>query len=370
MKHLSPQDVARRRRRRWAAPVGVAVIAAGTAAGLLASCDGHGHAKAVPTTVTTVAPTTTAAPTTVAAVRTSPLTGLPQPDAALIDRPAVVVKIDNVDQARPQTGINQADVVYEELVEGGLTRLAAVFQSDYPDVIGPVRSGRLTDSAICDDLNHPVFAYSGTNNVFLPILRSQPLTDVDDSNHPSFFYRSDLAAAPHNLYSDVIKLATADTSHTPPPPLFSFRPRGTPFTGAGVSPAAGISISFPAASIQWTYSWATGQWLRDQNGTRDVDRAGVQVAAENVVVQFVHYADSGTETGEGQPPTPIPEGDLVGSGQVWVFSAAHLVKGSWSRSGLTSTTRFVDDAGSPILLAPGRTWVELVPIGRIPPVQL
>ena len=109
--------------------------------------------------------------------------------------PAVVVKIDNVDAARPQTGVNQADVVYEEMVEGGLTRLAAIFQSQYPTVVGPVRSGRLTDAGIADDLNHPVLAYSGTNAIFLPILQSQPLTgSTPRTTRPSFYRNGNLAA--------------------------------------------------------------------------------------------------------------------------------------------------------------------------------
>ncbi len=356
--------------RRWGVPVVVGVIAVGTAAALLVSCDGHGHPKALPpTTVSTLAPTTTVAPTTVAPPPVSPLTGLPEPNAAQLHRPAVVVKIDNVDQARPQTGINQADVVYEEMVEGGLTRLAAVFQSSYPNPVGPVRSGRLTDSAVADDLHHPVLAYSGTNNVFLPILRSQPLTDIDDENHGSFFFRTDYAPEPHNLYTEVTKLAAADTVQSPPPPLFSFRPNGTPFVGAGVSPAAAIGIRFPAASILWTFVAAADKWVREQNGTPDVDRAHVQVAASNVVIQFVRYIVSGTATGEGLPPAPIPEGVLVGTGQVWVLSGGRIVKGTWSRTSLTSTTRFVDSAGAPILLAPGRTWVELVPTGHVPSLR-
>ena len=143
----------------------------------------------------------------------------------------MVVKIDNVDAARPQSGINQADVVYEEEVEGGLTRLAAVFQSQYPAVVGPVRSGRLTDEGIADDLNHPVFAYSGTNAIFLPILRSQPVTDVDDDNHPGLFYRSNLNVAPHNLYANVASLA-ACVDHPHP----ARRPVPLPAAGGPPSP--------------------------------------------------------------------------------------------------------------------------------------
>ena len=87
-----------------------------------------------------------------------------------------------------------------------------MFQSQYPNLVGPVRSGRLTDPAIVDDLNHPVFAYSGTNAVFLPILRSQPVTAVDDGNHGGSFWRTGLHASPHNLYSSVLALAGVSTT--------------------------------------------------------------------------------------------------------------------------------------------------------------
>ncbi len=182
-----------RRRRR------ATLTALGTGAALLVAACGGGHpaVRAAPTTVST----TTVAPTTTTTTRpkppppkppppTAPLTGLLQPNHQQLSAPAVVVKIDNVAAALPQSGVNQADVVYEEEVEGGLTRLAAVYQSDYPAVVGPVRSGRLTDEGIADDLNHPVLAYSGTNAIFLPILRAQPVTDVDDGNHPELFSRS------------------------------------------------------------------------------------------------------------------------------------------------------------------------------------
>jgi hypothetical protein len=296
----------------------------------------------------------------------APLTGLLQPSSSQLTAPAVVVKIDNVDAARPQTGLNQADVVYEELVEGGLTRLAAVFQSQYPAAVGPVRSGRLTDSAIADDLNHPVFAYSGTNANFLPILRAQPLTDVDDGNRPDLFYRSNLASAPDNLYSNVVSLAGASATRVPPPPLFRYLPSGAAFGGPGVASVRHLTINFPAAAVTWAWNTPTNAWVRDQNGTPDVDRAGVQINAANVIVQFVSYVTSGIATGEGVAPTPIPEGELVGSGTAWYFSGGQVVKGSWTRSTLTSTTQYADASGAAIRLRPGRTWVELVPVGMIP----
>jgi Protein of unknown function (DUF3048) N-terminal domain/Protein of unknown function (DUF3048) C-terminal domain len=361
---VPPKPHTRSRLGRWASPITVAIAAA-----VLSGCGGHTRAatppsSTLPTTPSTVATTTT----TVPSPPTAPLTGLPQPDTRQLDDPAVVVKIDNVDAARPQSGINDADVVYEELVEGGLTRLAAVFQSDYPTVVGPVRSGRLTDEGIADDLNYPVFAYSGTNAVFLPILQSQPTTALNAENAPNEFYRTDYAAEPDNLYANVVDLAAASTHHTPPPPLFDFLPDGAAFSGAGIAPAVHISIDFPSAAITWDWDAGLHVWLRGQNGTPDVVRAGPQLRAANVIVQFIPYSTSLTASGEGVAPAPIPFGNMVGSGVAWFFSAAHVVKGTWSRSRLTAVTSYRDASGATIRFSRGQTWVELVPIGTVPTV--
>jgi len=356
----TPPMLSQRRLRRWGSPVALA-----TAVALLGACGGHHRAAAVPTTADS---TTLPAPTTTSSTLpppTAPLTGLPQPNKVQLHAVAVVVKIDNVDAARPQTGINEADVVYEELVEGGLTRLAAVFQSQYPAVVGPVRSGRLTDEGIADDLNHPVFAYSGTNAVFLPLLQEQPLTGLNDDNAPSEFYRSDLAAAPHNLYADVADLGAASTTHSPPRPLFDFLSSGA-FHGAGIGPVSQIGVGFPNASITWDWSPTLRVWLRSQNGTADVVRSGVQLSATNVIVQVTPYYTALMATGEGGPPAPIPAGVMTGSGTAWFFSNGHVVKGTWSRTSLTAVATYKDSSGATIQLTRGRTWVELVPTGTIP----
>jgi hypothetical protein len=294
------------------------------------------------------------------------LTGLLQTNKAQLAATAVVVKIDNVDAARPQTAINQADVVYEELVEGGLSRLAAVFQSQYPTMVGPVRSGRLTDAAIADDLNHPVFAYSGSNADFLTVLRAQPLTDIDGENRPDQFWRSSLAVAPHNLYASVVSLAQASTTHAPPRPLFAFLPAGAVFGQSRSAPLQHISINFGETAATWDWNGTLRAWLRGQDGSADLDRAGAQLSATNVIVQFVPYITSGMATGEGLPPAPIPTAELVGRGTAWYLSAGRVVRGSWSRSGLTTPTSFTDASGAPIRLNPGRTWVELVPVEVMP----
>jgi hypothetical protein len=344
-----------------------------TAVGLLGACGGHGRIATPPRTTSTTVPATTTTTRPKAKphpkpIPTAPLTGLVDRNLAQLRMPAVVVKIDNVDAARPQTGLNQADVVYEEMVEGGLTRLAAIYQSQYPAVVGPVRSGRLTDAGIADNLNHPVLAYSGTNGLFLPILRSQPVTDVDGESHPGLYWRSDLSYAPHNLYTDVVHLASVSTTHAPPRPLFYYHsPRAT-FSGAGVARAVHIGISFPATSVTWDFDARSRQWLRGQNGSADTDRSGQRMAATNIVIQFISYGTSALSSGEGAPPAPIPAGQLVGKGVAWFFSQGRIVEGTWTRSKLTWLTSFRDRKGAPIRLTPGRTWIELLPLGVQPSV--
>ncbi|MHB1533793.1 MAG: DUF3048 domain-containing protein, partial [Acidimicrobiales bacterium] len=291
-----------------------------------------------------------------------------QPVPSQLHAPAVVVKIDNIDAARPQTGVGHADVVYEELVEGGLTRLAAVFQSQYPTTLGPVRSGRTTDLGILDDLNHPVFVFAGANGLFLPIIRAQPITDVDINNHPGLFVRSSSRSAPHNLYTNVASDAAQETVSGGPPALFAFRAPGTPLSSAGIQLATHATLSWPATRVTWIYDSQKGVWLRSQNGTPDTTTSGQQLGATNVVIQSVSYVTAAIASGEGVAPAAIPQGQLVGSGPVWILSGDHSVKGTWTRSSLSATTLYTDAAGAPIPLSPGGTWVELLQSGTTPAI--
>lgn len=341
-----------------------AAIGLGAVTLLAGACSG-GHKAAAPPTTTT---STTVAPTTTTTLPpTFPLTGMPAPNARAAAGPAVVIKIDNVDAARPQTGVQNADVVYEAEVEGGLTRLAAIYQSNYPSKVGPVRSGRLTDEGVADDLNHPVLVFAGTNNIFLPILAAQPVTLIDDDNHPNSFVRIG-DNAPHNLFSNVGTLASYSATHTAPAPLFDYLAAGQPFSGVGVASATGVSLGFQAASISWKWDTTSNRWLRDQNGTADVAANGQRLAAKNVVIYFVNYISSGTASGEGVPDAEIPEGILTGSGAAWVFSGGKVVKGTWKRASLTSVATYTDSAGQTIDLAPGNTWVELAVTGSVPTI--
>ncbi len=332
---------------------------------LLAGCGGGGK-KAAPTTTTT----TSIATTTTAPPPTFPLTGLPATDPTNLKRPALVVKIDNADgngagnQARPQIGLNQADVVYEEMVEGSVTRLAAIFHSTDSDPVGPVRSARTTDIAVFTPLNKPLYAWSGANADFAAIIRGSQLIDVGVDAAPSAYQRRDIHSAPHNLYSSTPALfALAPPDAVAPPPLFVYRGVNDPM-GSGAAPVGSVNLVFGggagSAPVDWTWDAASASFTRVQKGTPDIDENGVQVSAQNVVIEFVSYHNTGYVDPSG---APVPEGDLVGSGEAWILTNGQIIKGTWTKPSIEAVTTYTDAAGVPIKLTPGRTWVELPPIG-------
>jgi hypothetical protein len=293
----------------------------------------------------------------------SPLTGLPQVDASKLKRPALVVKIDNEPGAQPQAGLNQADVVFEEQVEGGDTRLAAVYQSSDADPVGPVRSTRSTDVAIVSELNHPLYAFSGGNQIFLAEIRAAPIVDVGAEVQPGAYYRVSSHAVPHNLFTRTPSLfALAPTDEAPPPALFAYRSTAEHANGTGGRSAAQASLRFVpgGTSIGWTWDAAGEQWKRSQNGSADLDQSGDQLAAANVIIQFVAYRDTGLHDTAG---SPVPEAQLVGQGEAWLFTDGIVAKGRWSKPSPGVPTAYSDPAGAPLKLTPGRTWVELAPIG-------
>jgi len=279
----------------------------------------------------------------------SPLTGIA---GAAPDRPALVVKIDNAPAARPQSGLNQADVVYEELVEGRLTRFAAVFHSQDSTPVGPVRSARSTDIAIASPLHRPLFAYSGANAVFQDEVRRAPLVDVGYHAAPDRYEREPSRHAPYNLFSRT-------------PALFQLAPRGSVAgqapAGAGMAATDRVSARW-ATRVDWQWDPAVGEWRRSQDGRPHVDAAGRAIAPANVVVEFVTYRDTGLRDRSG---AAVPEAELTGEGDAWILTGGALIPAHWSKPSAEAVTRFVDGAGADVRLAPGRTWVELAPPGTV-----
>lgn len=326
------------------------------AAGLVAAAcggggdDGGGEAE--------VEQTTTTAPAEPAAGG-GPLTGLPI-EAARAGRPALIVKIDNAPKGRPQAGINQADVVLEEMVEGGITRLAVVFHSQEPASVGPVRSARTTDILFGAALNRPLFAYSGANAAFAAQVAGSSLVDVGQGQAPADYRREPGRPQTYNLFSSASKLfARAPEGAGPPPPLFRYRAEGQDVAASGAEAVKGVTMEYRAnvrTAVAWSWDAGSGTWKREQNGTAHVDADGAQVAPRNVVVQFVTYTDTGQRDRSG---AAVPEANLVGEGEAWVFTGGQRVTGRWRKPSPEAVTEYLDGAGSPIALTPGQTWIEL-----------
>ncbi len=284
-----------------------------------------------------------------------PLTGVPTRAAAR--RPALAVKIDNVDRARPQRNVEHADIVYEEMVEGRLTRLIAVFHSQLPDVVGPVRSVRTTDIDVLDQLRTPLLAASGANTGVLAAIETADLVNVNALEAGGAYYRDRRRRAPHNLYARTSSLyAAASGRGGQPTVLFEYRTPGR--SPAGGVATSGVTIRFGLADIDYTWSPDRRRWLRQQNGTAHVTAAGTRLAPVNVVVLEVPYGVSSIDANS-------PEAHTVGSGPAHVFTAGERVTGIWRRSSSQDPIELVDADGDPIALDRGQTFVELAPPGSI-----
>lgn len=320
-----------------------------------AACGGPKPAAARPVATTPAPTTTTTAPPTF------PLTGLPVTDAALAARPALDVKIDNADQARPQSGLDFADVVYEEVVEGGITRYLAVFQSKDADPLGPIRSVRMTDADILHAIGG-LFSYSGGIPSFIQDARAAGVVDVGANTDPSAYTRNYNRSAPHNLYSStgVLRKATPP-GLGPPPAQFSYRSTAAAFTGAGVVPITHFQVAMsPSSTAEWDWDPGAGNWKRSINGVAQVGTDHVALAFSNVIVQMVEYHNTGFVDPAGNP---VPDAAVVGSGPAIILSGGRMLSGTWSKSSPAAVTSYADSAGAPVLLAPGTTWVELAPSG-------
>lgn len=336
----------------------VGVVAVAAAAG---ACSGGESAAGTTAAATTVAvsaaaATTTPAPTTAAATTTEParwpLTGLVAPGADDLAHPALVVKVDNAPAARPQVGLGQADIVFEEIVEG-ITRFAAVFHSTMSDPVGPIRSARTQDVAITANLNRPLFAFSGGNAGVMAAVKKANVQDVSHTPAAQFYYRDTKRPAPHNLFSSTTDLLTLADSDRSAPSLFLFRRSGDPAAG---SPAVGVHLDMRGFPVDYRWDATAGGWRRAHGTTPHVDADDEPIAPENVVILVVTYKRSPADPGS-------PEAQTIGSGEAWVLTGGNRVTGTWSRADGEAPYQLLDDAGHPILLTPGRTWVALVEKG-------
>jgi len=324
---------------------------------LLASCASAPEPTATPTPTPSYTSTYVAPEPMVL----TPLSG-EEVAAGTAINPSLAAKIDNHKEARPQVGLDRTDIVFEELVEGGLTRYVAIWQSDIPDEIGPVRSIRPMDPDIVSAFGG-IIAYSGGQQRFVALMQA---TNVFNAIHgqratEQTFYRTKTKKAPHNVLVKAVQVIAEHPDLPAPQQQFAFALDGPSSTAAkDGTPATALNIVFSNASApSWTWDPTQSKYLRAQLGVADMDSNGAQLSATNVIALFV-----GIDKSLGVPKT-----QLIGSGEAWVSSGGATVHATWSKDAPTSVIRLVDDNGVTVRLAPGNSWIELVPsTGSFTPV--
>jgi len=298
-----------------------------------------------------------AKPTTVA----SPLTGL-QVAPKIAEQPITAVVIENHTDARPQSGLSQAGVVYEALAEGGITRFLAFFLDEKPKEVGPIRSIRtyFVDWAL--EFNAPV-AHVGGNIDALDIINPLGMKDMNEFAYGSDFYRTRDRYAPHNMYTTFDKLWALEeklgydgkSNFTPTPRVTKEAPAATPD-----HPTININYSYNGYQAAYQYTAATNDYARLLAGQPHIDRnTGQQIHVKNVVVQYMPTSYGTTRIGEQTVIMGTP-----GSGKAIVFRDGTAIEGTWSKPNHSTRTKFVDAQGNEIKLNPGNTWYSIVPTGN------
>lgn len=300
------------------------------------------------------------APTADAAGRPMfPLTGLPAPSATVADATVLAVKIDNAAAARPQTGLDRADVIIEEVVEGGVTRFLALFQSQGSDPVGPVRSVRPVDPALLAPFGGG-FAYSGGTKRFINNLRRAPIADVGVDLLPAAYFRGTQAKAPYNLYSSTSVLRAAMGRARGSERPWDYLAAGAEtWSAAGATTVTTYDLTVSTATrVAWRWDPAAKVWARSTNGTLHVVRGGGAVTAANVIVIHVPYLDT---TATDASHAPVPEPAVLGSGAATYLVDGMQAEGRWSKSDVAAPMRFADSGGAAIRLRRGVTWLLLAP---------
>ncbi|MDN3289954.1 DUF3048 domain-containing protein [Streptomyces thermocarboxydus] len=265
--------------------------------------------------------------------------------------PVLAVKIDNAPAARPPSGLDAADVVYVEQVEGGLSRLMAVYATRLPESVGPVRSARESDLELLRQFDEPLLAFSGAQSKLLPLIDEAPLTPVDPRSEADAFTRDSGRAAPHNLY-----LRPDRVLDDPPGKdalTTGFREGPTP---SGGTPEEEVTVRFPAARFTFTWSGADRNWKVSMDGSPANTRDGDRLTAATVVVQDVTVRSSIFRDFLGNN-TPYTE--TVGSGKATVLRDGRAYPASWSRPSAEDGTSLTSPDGDPVNVAAGPVWVLL-----------
>ena len=274
-----------------------------------------------------------------------------------IDGPILSVKIDDTSLARPQIGLEEADVVYIEQVEGGLTRLAAIFSSSIPQRIGPIRSARISDIDILAQYGKVVFAFSGAQRAMLTTISNSNLWDYGaQRSSPVIYTRDETRRSPYDmvLRSDLLLEKVNNDGRD----VAVSKSVGWSF---GQAPQGGVAIDsvslrWPASKYEASWSKAEQRWLLSNGGVANFAISGKQLGPTTFVIQNVEMSDSIFRGSDGSY-TPLSE--TVGSGTGYILRDGRSFKANWSRPMAESGTSWTLADGSEIKFAPGSIWVAL-----------
>ena len=288
-----------------------------------------------------------------------PLDGEEPPKGLDVETPAIAVKIENSPEARPQSGLEDADLVYEEVVEGGITRFMAIFHCGTTDQGGPVRSARFDDPKLALPFTR-LLAYSGSNGPVDKELKRQDMIQLNEDTDPveAFFRVPEGVLEVHNLFADVGKLQRVAEKREVDPPsteVFTFGDLAD-----GAKKARRVSLNFNASNTI-EYKWKKDAWARSEAGAPFMTAAGDQLSVQNVLVQEVRVDNSATIVDVAGNPSP--DLDLLTGGTALLFRDGKVVKGKWAidKKGLPV---FTTSAGDPMTFATGSIWIELVPSNK------
>lgn len=336
-----------------------------------------------------------------------PLCGLPVEDPAVLERRAVAVKVGNDKSSRPQSGLDSACIVYEEVTEGGVTRFMSVHLCRDAVQVGPVRSARPADVEIVFPF-YALFAHCGGGEPTLELIKLAGLLDIDEMAWTGAFWRAGDRRAPYNLYTGTERLrqageasypfqqasaspfefltdakvekmagerekekeraARAASQQAPQPgaetgqePAGQAQP--APGLDTGVTYVDNVVVPYePECVVSYAYDPAARNYLRYVAGAPHTDLStGAQLRSDTVILQYVTEGSSGIKDVLG---AESPDLGVIGSGRAQVFVMGRLIDANWEKSSRAEHTRFVDNAGKPIQVKPGSTWVLLVPATR------
>jgi hypothetical protein len=304
------------------------------------------------------------APPVAPPVKTSLLTGFPLV-GDLVNRPVTAIVIENHPHSRPQSGLNEAGVVYEALAEGGITRFLAMFQEVRPGLLGPVRSLRTYFVSWALEYDAAI-AHVGGNADALDMVVPLKLKDMSQFSYPAYFYRTRDRYAPHNMYttSDLMDQLMLKLNNFRPPDRPG-NPRKPDDLAAPVTAGTiDINYSYAGFAVQYRYDRACNCYHRFMAGAPHIDRnTGQQIKVKNVVVEYMPTRFGTTRIGE-QTVLMGDSGMPVGTNKAVVFRDGGVVEGSWHKPSNTDRTSLLDANGKHIPLNLGNTWFSIVPIGK------